>query len=135
MATKASDRKEKACFLSRMITHEGYLEFKITGENRPDTIVGYLQEIHSSAMQLGQRHVLIEEHLSGPPLGIGAIFDILAEVSQTFDPPLTRIAYIDLSENRDPSKLKYAETAAQNRGIPIRFFNDRVTAVSWLSGT
>ena len=45
---------------------------------------------------------------------------------------LRKIAYVDTSQ-RDPDKMKFAETVAQNRGVNVRLFRDGDAARQWLS--
>ncbi len=133
MAPKEKIDLLTADFQCDMMVHTRYLEFHVTGTNSPENVCAYLQRVHELSLQHNKRRVLIEEHLEGPGIGKGDIFDVIAEAWLSFDPPLARIAYIDKADDRLPDALQFAETMAQNRGIPARFFSDREAAIRWLT--
>ena len=109
-----------------------YLRFRITGENSLATVRGYLAAIFSTCVERMYSTVLIEEHLSGPSLDIGEIFQIASVGSTATVPVLRVIAYVDTNPEHAPSKMQFAETVAVTRGINIRMFADVAAAETWL---
>lgn len=108
-----------------------YLHALVTGQNSRENIVGYLEELlHECAARKCSR-VLIEKRLEGPRLAIADIFDIISENSKRALGMLKAIAYVDVYTTVD--MLKFAETVALNRALPLRVFSTVAEAEEWLS--
>jgi hypothetical protein len=109
-----------------------YLHAKVTGTHSPDNIRRFLTEVYDAGVRVGRSAVLLEMNLSGPSLAVGRIFDIVTERSRhalRFE----RIAYVDVSSERDLAKKQFAETVAANRGVHVRLFGNLADAERWLS--
>ena len=75
--------------------------------------------------------MLLELNLAGPSLDSSSIFEVVSKRAAVAA-KLRKIAYVDTSE-RDPDKMKFAETVALNRGVNVRLFRDVDAARQWLS--
>jgi hypothetical protein len=75
--------------------------------------------------------LLLEMSLSGSSLPMAKIFDVIAEGSRRGQ-KLERIAYVDASAERDPARMRFAETVAVNRGVNVRLFRSLDEAERWL---
>lgn len=109
----------------------GYLHVRVTGENSPATIRRYLGEVLQACTAEGCPNVLIEENLSGPRLGIAAVFSIVSERSADFRPALRLVAYVDVNAT-SPAMMRFAETVAVNRGATISVFSTVADAETWI---
>jgi hypothetical protein len=74
--------------------------------------------------------VLIEERLEGPRLGMMDVFQIAAEGSSRAQGKFEAIAYVDVNAAHD--LMKFAETVAANRALPVRVFSSLSEAEKWL---
>jgi hypothetical protein len=81
-------------------------------------------------MSRGCSRVLIEERLEGPRLGTLDVFQIAVEGSDKALGKLRAIAYVDV--NAKGGLMKFAETVAVNRGLPITVFATVSAAKNWL---
>jgi hypothetical protein len=114
-------------------TENGYLHFTVTGENSPETVAGYMAEIRAEYARSGLPGILIEESLSGPGLGIADIFSLVARGASESWPGLRAMAFVDGNPEHDPSRMRFAENVAVNRGVNIRVFADVAGARTWLA--
>jgi hypothetical protein len=76
--------------------------------------------------------VLIEKRLEGPRLGTMDVFQIASEGSSRARGFFKAIAYVDV--NAEDDLMKFAETVAVNRALPVRVFSSVSDAEKWLSG-
>jgi hypothetical protein len=76
--------------------------------------------------------VLIEERLEGPRLAATDVFDVAAGGSGRAVGAFQAIAYVDV--NASGTMMKFAETVAVNRGVPVRLFAAVTDAEAWLLG-
>ncbi len=110
----------------------GYLHFSVAGENTRENVAGYLSEVPVRCLEYNCPYVLIEENLSGPSLGISAIFDIAAEGSKHVRPGVGAIAYVDVNPEHNLDSMQFAEDVAVNRGVFVRMFSSVSDAEKWL---
>lgn len=111
----------------------GYMHAKATGAHSPQNAARFLREAHQACLKRGFDSLLLELALDGPSLPPAEIFAVVAD--RSFEgSKLRRIAYVDPSE-RDPGKMKFAETVAINRGVNVRLFRDIAEAHRWLASS
>jgi hypothetical protein len=111
---------------------EGYLHIRVSGENSPETVRAYLQEVLSVCLQKNCPIVLIEENLWGPGLGVFDIHQIASEGSKRTWPTVRRIAYVDTNKEHSQSNMQFAETVAVNLGVNVKVFPTVKEAEEWL---
>ena len=111
--------------------HPVYLQATVTGAHNAENALRFLTEAFAACAKTGRTALLLEFNLSGRSLESSSIFDVVSKrTAQALK--LRKIAYYDNSE-RDPEKVKFAETVARNRGVNVRLFNDLDAAKGWLS--
>jgi hypothetical protein len=108
----------------------GYLYVLVTGENTKENVASYLQDVHRECVDVGYLRVLIEERLVGPRLEATDVFDVAAGGSGRAVGVFQAIAYVDV--NASGAMMKFAETIAVNRGVPVRLFAAVTDAEAWL---
>jgi hypothetical protein len=106
-----------------------YIYARVTGENKRDTVVAYLQDVLNECKSRDCFRVLIEERLQGPRLQTMDVFTISSEGSMKVLGIFEAIEYVDeqMGDMRD-----FVETVAINRGLPIAAFATVAEAESWL---
>jgi hypothetical protein len=109
-----------------------YLYVLVTGENTKENVASYLQDVQRECLAGGCLRVLIEERLVGPRLGATDVFDVAAGGSGRAVGAFQAIAYVDV--NASGTMMKFAETVAVNRGVPVRLFAAVADAEAWLLG-
>jgi len=107
-----------------------YLHAIVTGPNNRENVQGYLQEVRGECIARGCYKVLVEERLEGPRIGAMDVFQIAAQGSSKASGTFQAIAYVDV--NADGDLMKFAETVAVNRGIPVAVFATVADAERWL---
>jgi len=107
-----------------------YLHAIVTGPNNRENVQGYLQEVRGECIARGCYKVLVEERLEGPRIGAMDVFQIAAQGSSKASGTFRAIAYVDV--NADGNLMKFAETVAVNRGIPVAVFATVADAERWL---
>ena len=110
----------------------GYLHAVVTGQNNKENISRYLEEVLHECITRDCSRVLIEERLEGPRLGTLDVFQIAVEGSDKALGKMRAIAYVDVYAKGD--MMKFAETVALNRGLPIAILPTVAEAESWLLG-
>ena len=110
-----------------------YLHAVVTGVNSRENVAAYLEELRRECVERGCSRLLIEERLEGPRLGTMDVFQIAAEGSSSAQGMFEAIAYVDV--NAAGSLMKFAETVAANRFLPVRVFASVSDAERWLLGT
>lgn len=108
-----------------------YLHATVTGTHNAVNALRFLTESFTECLKVGQTALLLEFNLSGPSLDSSSIFDVVSQRT-AMAAKLRKIAYYDNSE-RDPEKVKFAETVARNRGVNVRLFRDLNEAKRWLT--
>jgi len=112
----------------------GYLHIRVSGENNPETVRRYLEEVFSACLRRQCPTVLIEENLQGPSLGVLDIHQIVTEGSKRTWPTVRRIAYVDTNKEHSQSDMNFAETVAVNLGVNVKVFPTVKEAEEWLCG-
>ena len=107
-----------------------YLHAIVTGPNNRENVAAYLEEINRECVERGCFRVLIEEHLEGPRLGTMDVFQIVAEATSRARGSFEAIAYVDV--NAEGDLMKFAETVAVNRSLPVMVFATVSEAEEWL---
>ena len=109
---------------------DNFLHATVTGPNTAETVLGYMGEIRDACEASDCHRVLIEEKLEGPRFDEMEIFSLISEGAGDALGVFEAIAYID--EQQDFDVVKFAETVAVNRGIPIAVFSSVADAENWL---
>ena len=107
-----------------------YLHAIVTGVNSRENVARYLEEVGHACRVLGCSRLLIEERLEGPRLGTIDVFQIAAEGVSRARGNLLAIAYVDV--NAEGDLMKFAETVAVNRFLPVKVFSSVSDAENWL---
>jgi hypothetical protein len=107
-----------------------YLHVVVTGPNTIENVLRYLEEVQRKCASLGCRRVLIEERLEGPRVDIGQVFEIVTGGRSASIHHFDAIAYVDVNARGD--LMKFAETMALNRGMPVKVFASVNEAERWL---
>jgi len=110
----------------------GYLHARITGINSREAVVEYTHDVHRACIERGSRALLIEENLSGPSLDMSSVFQVAADRSRQAIGVLKWIAYVDVNQEHDRLRMKFAEDVAVSRGANMRVFTSVVEAERWL---
>lgn len=107
-----------------------YLHAVVIGVNSRETVERYLAEVLRECQARGARRLLIEERLEGPRLQTVDVFRIATGGGENAQGQFDAIAYVDA--NAEGGLMKFAETVATNRGLPVAVFNTVDQAVRWL---
>jgi len=107
-----------------------YVHAVVTGRNTRENVEGYLEEIQRECIARGCFRVLIEERLEGPRLGTTDVFQIAVAGSNRARGQFEAIAYVDMNAQGD--LMKFAETVATNRSLPVAVFSSVRDAERWL---
>ena len=106
-----------------------YLHAIVTGVNSVENVVAYLQQLRRECEARGSFRVLIEERLEGPRLRTLDVFQIASQ-GVVGASHMVAMAFVDV--NAEGDLMKFAETVAANRGLPIRLFSSVSDARTWL---
>jgi hypothetical protein len=112
--------------------HPAYLHTRASGPMTPENALRFLVESNGAAAARGKRRLLLEFGFSGPGLNGGSIYDIVTARSG-HAAAFERIAYVDLSAERDAEHKRFAETIARNRGVNVRLFRSVEEGRQWLA--
>jgi hypothetical protein len=113
-----------------LIAHPRYLHAAVVGTHSVENVARFLREVREACARRGVPAVLLEVNFSGPSLATGSIFSVISQESAE-GRSLRKVAYVDPSD-RDPAKIKFAETVALNRGVNVRLFASVEEAGRWL---
>jgi len=108
----------------------GYLHAIVTGLNSKENVKAYLADVLEACKIQGCNQVLIEERLEGPRIDTINVFQIASEGSRQAMGFYKAIAYVDV--NAEGELMKFAETVAVNRSLPVRLFSSVADAERWL---
>ena len=108
----------------------GYLHAVVTGKNTLENVTGYMKELHEACVARGINRVLIEERLTGRRLETWDVYEVAAQGSARGVGLFQALAYVDVHASGE--LMKFAETVAYNRGIPIRLFATVEEAETWI---
>lgn len=109
----------------------GYLHCIVTGKNTMENVAAYLQELARECEARNSYRVLIEEHLVGRRLETWDVYRLVTESSARNLGKFQAVAYVDV--NAEGELMKFAETVASNRGLPMNVFETISEAESWIS--
>lgn len=98
----------------------GYLHYIVTGKNSMENVAAYLQEIARECEAHNCFRVMIEEHLVGRRLETWDVYQLVSEGSARNLGKFHAVAYFDV--NAEGGLMKFAETIASNRGLPMTVF-------------
>lgn len=107
-----------------------YLHVTVTGQNSRETAAQYVQQVLRECVARNCDRLLIEERLEGPRLPMLDVFEIVADVSKKALGMLKAVGYVDVNAQGD--LMKFAETVALNRALPLRVFSTVAEAEKWL---
>ena len=111
---------------------EDYLHIVVRGKNDAATIRRYIKDTLAASIAHSCPNILVEENLEGPRLGVGEIFQIVAEASGSSTHDIHRVAFVDINPTHSLSNMKFAETVALNRGMMMNAFPTVADAEQWL---
>lgn len=109
-----------------------YLHAVVTGRNTLENVAGYLRDLLRECEARQCFNLLIEERLTGRRLETWDVYQIASENSTLARGVLGAIAYVDVNAGGD--LMKFAETVANNRGVPMNLFQTVAEAEAWLAG-
>ncbi len=109
-----------------------YLHAVVTGPNTAENVMGYLQDLLRECEARQCFNVLIEENLTGRRLETWDVYQIASDGSAQARGVFHAIAYVDV--NAGGELMKFAETVATNRGVPMSVFRTVAEAEQWLAG-
>ena len=109
-----------------------YLHAVVSGPNTAENVIGYLQDLLRECEARQCFNVLIEENLTGRRLETWDVYQIASDNSALARGVFRAIAYVDVNAGGD--LMKFAETVANNRGVPINLFTTVADAEAWLAG-
>lgn len=110
----------------------GYLHCIVTGRNSMENVTAYIREIAGECEARRCFRVLIEEHLVGRRLETWDVYQLVSEGSARNLGKFETMAYVDV--NAEGELMKFAETVATNRGLPMTVFATVPEAENWLAG-
>ncbi len=102
----------------------------VAGDNSAETVIAYMNDVKQECEDRDCYRVLIEEKLEGKRMDEMQIFSLISEGSPDALGFFEALAYVD--EQQDFEVIKFAETVAINRGIPIAVFSSVADAENWL---
>ena len=107
-----------------------YLHFIITGQLSEENVLRYFGEIYRECIDRNCFRILIEENLDGPRLSVTKMLELISEDSDKNRGLYKAIAYVDVNAVGD--SMRFIETAAVNRGMPVAVFSTVTNAEKWL---
>lgn len=111
---------------------DGFLHVRVTGQNSPRTVREYLSRLGEARERFQCPYVLLEEHLEGPGLGAGEVFEIVTSRGGKAAAGLRAIAFVDTNKAHSSATMEFAENVAVNRGMNVRVFGEVSAAEAWL---
>ena len=108
-----------------------YLHVTGVGVNSKGNVRDFLVEAYRASVERECRSLLLEMNFSGPSLGLGSIYSVVAERSPEGS-TLERIAYVDANPEHTLDAAEFAELAAKNQGVNVRLFRSLGEAERWL---
>ena len=116
----------------KIIEKPSYLHVIVTGANTMENVVGYLKDLLLECESRQCYNVLIEEQLTGRRLETWDVYQIASDSSAHARGVFRNVAYVDVNASGD--LMKFAETVANNRGVPMNLFTTVAEAEQWLAG-
>lgn len=108
----------------------GYLHAIVTGKNTLENVAAYMTQLRETCVARGIDRVLIEERLTGRRLETWDVYQAASQGSARASGRFNAIAYVDVHASGE--LMKFAETVAVNRGMPIRVFASVEEAEAWI---
>jgi hypothetical protein len=108
-----------------------YLHAIVTGQNSLGNIKRYLHQLYHECKSVNCSRLLIEKRLEGPRLNALEVFETASEESRRSTGMLKAVAYVDI--NAEGDLMKFAETVAVNRAVPMKIFSTLAEAEKWLT--
>jgi hypothetical protein len=115
----------------QIIEKPTYLHAIVTGRNTKENVTGYLKDLLRECEARQCFNVLIEERLEGRRLETWDVYQIASDGSALARGFFRTVAYVDV--NMGGELMKFAETVANNRGVPMRLFATLAEAEAWLA--
>ena len=115
----------------KIVEKPNYLHAIVTGTNTVENVVGYLKELIRECEARQCFNVLIEENLTGRRLETWDVYQVASDSSTQARGLFKAIAYVDV--NASGQLMKFAETVANNRGVPMTLFASVAEAEAWLA--
>lgn len=116
----------------KIIEKPTYLHAIVTGANTMENVVAYLKELVRECEARQCFNILIEENLTGRRLETWDVYQVASDSSTLARGLFKSIAYVDV--NSTGELMKFAETVANNRGVPMTLFATVAEAEAWLTG-
>jgi len=116
----------------QIIEKPTYLHAIVTGSNTLENVTAYLQELTRECEARQCYNVLVEENLTGRRLETWDVYQVAAEGSAHARGLFKAVAFVDV--NASGELMKFAETVANNRGVPLTVFATVAEAEKWLTG-
>jgi len=116
----------------KIIEKPTYLHAIVTGANTIENVMGYLQDLLRECEARQIFNVLIEENLTGRRLETWDVYQVASDSSAHARGIFKAVAYVDVNAGGD--LMKFAETVANNRGVPLNVFATVAEAEQWLAG-
>ena len=110
----------------------GYLHAVVTGSNTRENVEAYLRDALRACVEMGCRHLLIEERLDGPRLGTADAYQAVLSAAKSAAEHLSSAAYVDVNMH-DESNMRLAERVAVTRGVPVKMFPSVAAAKVWIA--
>jgi len=114
-----------------IVEKPNYVHAVVTGKNTMENVVGYLKDLLKECEARRCFNVLIEERLEGRRLETWDVYQIASDNSALARGVFRNIAYVDI--NAGGELMKFAETVANNRGVPMMLFPTVAEAEAWLA--
>ena len=114
-----------------IVEKPNYVHAVVTGKNTMGNVVGYLKDLLKECEARRCFNVLIEERLEGRRLETWDVYQIASDNSALARGVFRNIAYVDI--NAGGELMKFAETVANNRGVPMMLFPTVAEAEAWLA--
>jgi hypothetical protein len=116
----------------KIIEKPTYLHAVVTGQNSIENVLGYLQDLLRECESRQRFNVLVEENLTGRRLETWDVYQVASDSSAHARGIFGAVAYVDVNAGGD--LMKFAETVANNRGVPMTVFATVAEAEEWLAG-
>jgi hypothetical protein len=116
----------------KIIEKPTYLHAIVTGQNSIESVLGYMEDLRRECEARQIFNVLIEENLTGRRLETWDVYQVASDGSTHARGIYKHIAYVDVNAGGD--LMKFAETVANNRGLPVNIFTTVAEAEQWLVG-
>jgi hypothetical protein len=98
-----------------------YLHVKGSGDHTADNMRRFMVDAYRAAIEHDCDRLLMELNFTGPSLNFGAIYSVIADRSPDGS-RLKRIACVYVNPEQSHEEAEFAELAATNRGVNVRFF-------------